>query len=387
MKTKYRSKRLMKILTILSAMLIGGWSTVSAQEETSIIQWPSEGYYTPFETQYMVPIDTLVHFRGLAPNALNSENCEWHWQLPGATPSEADTQEAAVTYTQEGIYDVGLDVSGTQQKYVQGLRAGGASFVWNIAGEERSKQEVIALGWYGYYGGTNWLNIRRYAEFFHAAGKPACIDSVAVWFGAYNVATTDAELKVSIAAIAQDGMPGDFLGSAVLPASSITRSSTAPTNFRFEQPIPVEGDFFVVIEGFPNGYGDDLAMLCVRRGLGEPCTAYHQLEDQGPDDHPMGTYYWYQNVDDPTSFAISPWLRYASTSGVETCTTAPGRKLTFNGRELFLSGAVSKLRVYHASGILVRDISHPSNSVDLSGLTRGIYLVQADETYLKIQIP
>ena len=92
-------------------------------------------------------------------------------------------------------------------------------------------------------------------------------------------------------------------------------------------------------------------------------------------------------MDDPTSFAISPWLRYASTSGVETCTTAPGRELTFNGRELLLSGTVSKLRVYHASGILVRDISHPYNSVDLSGLTRGIYLIQADETYLKIQIP
>ena len=332
----------------------------------------------------MVPVDTLVHFRGLPPD--DSSEWNWHWQLPGATPSEADTQEAAVTYTQEGLFDVGLEVSGIKQQYEKGLRAGGASFVWNISGEERAKLTTIPLAWYGNYGGTNWMGIKKFAEYFHAPGKAASIDSVAIWFGAYDVATADAELTVSIAMKAQDEMPGDPVGSVTIPASSITRSSTTPTIFKFAQPIPVEKEFFVVIEGFPNAYGDDVAMLCVRRNIDEPCTAYHLLEDPGPDDHPMGTFYWYQNVDDPTSFAISPWLRYDSESGVEQHSVTR-QDITLKGRTLFMGGTVRKLRVFNASGMLVKEVSLPSSSVDLSDLSRGVYLIQADETHTKIHIP
>lgn len=376
-----------KKLMLLGVLAIGGWPSAIAQDSEPLIGWPQEGFYTPYTTQYMVPLNKEVHFHGL-PSTYTDDAHQWHWQLPGATPSEADTQEATVNYAEEGIYDVTVTLdSKHQQEAVKGLRAGGAAYIWNIATEEKPKLSTITLGWFGYYGGTNWLGMKKFAEYFHAPGAPAYIDSVAIWFGSYAVATANAELTVSIASKGQDGMPGETIGSTTLSAGNLVKSTTTPTCFKFDQPISVDSDFFVVIEGFPDALGDDVAMLCVRRDYGETCTVYHLLEDEGPNDQPMGTYSWYPNEDDPASFAISPWLRYATGSGIRQSASEPSPVMALQGRTLILSSPVKHLRIVNAAGALMMESLSPSSCVDLSGLPQGVYLIQADDSLTKILIP
>ena len=69
---------------------------------------------------------------------------------------------------------------------------------------------------------------------------------------------------------------------------------------------------------FPNNNGDDIAILLVRRAVGEKCTAYHFVYDEDENYNYLETGTWYENVDDPISMAIAPLLKYAEPTGIST---------------------------------------------------------------------
>lgn len=366
--------------TLLWATMLTAAITAGAQTSGNSIVWPDEGYNSTRGTR-LVPLDTDIHFD------VKGRGTDWWWELPGAQPDVVEGRTATVRYTSAGVHDVTLHyTSGNMQRSIEApgsIQAGGADFVWNISSDEKPQLDIIPLAFYGWYGGTNTLGMVKFAEHFHAPQQKAVVDSVAVWFGSYQVATADAELQVSIAAENETGMPGDCLATATINASQIVRSKDNPTIFRFEEPVAVDGPFFVVIGGFPNAAADAIAMTCLRREANGLCTAYHLLADEDSHYRPTGTYTWYKNVDDPTSFAISPWLNYDINTDTHIG-TAPADRIAFDGTSLQLPSAVGLLQVFSVDGTLKLTLSHPSATVSLAHLPVGIYLVRTDSMVMKI---
>ncbi len=358
-------------------------SVIAVHAQTALtIGWPAEGYHSP-SSLYLVPLDTVVHFNAFSAPGVR----DWRWDLPGASPTVVESQEASVVYADEGIYGVNLEAmtdDGKEElRLERAVQAGGANFVWNISGEETGWMDVISLAWYGYYGGTNWLGMEKFAESFHRPVRPAYIDSVAVWFGHFQSVKPDTMLVVSVAEADDEGMPGETLASASVPASQLVKSAELPTCFCFAQPALVDGPFFIVVEGFPNRYGDDVAMLCLRRDEGALCTAYHLLADEDANYRPTGTYTWYQNVDDPTSFAVSPWLRYSDTSGISGLSSEDGLA-SYDGSALHIPVGTVSLEIYTSGGSMVFSQKQPATTLPLDFLPRGTYLVRTDSRVAKI---
>ena len=51
-------------------------------------------------------------------------------------------------------------------------------------------------------------------------------------------------------------------------------------------------------------------ILCVSRGANGRNSAYHLLEDEDENYHPLGTYTWFESVDQPLSMCIAPQMSY-----------------------------------------------------------------------------
>ena len=354
--------------------------TAWAQTSGNSIVWPDEGYISTGGTR-LVPLDTDIHFD------VKGRGTDWRWELPGAQPDVVESRKATVRYTTAGIHDVTLHyTSGNMQRSIEApgsIQAGGADFVWNISSDEKPQLDIIPLAFYGWYGGTNTLGMVKFAEQFKAPLQKAKVDSVAIWFGSYQVATADAELHVSIAAENETGMPGDLLATATLEASQIAQSKDNPTIFRFDEPVIVDGHFFVVIGGFPNAAGDAIAMKCLRRKANDLCTAFHLLADEDSHYRPTGTYTWYKNLEDPTSFAISPWLNYDINTDTHISTPAAA-KIDFDGTSLQLPSGVRQLQIFSIDGTMKLCLPHPSATVSLAYLPAGVYLVRTDNAVTKI---
>ncbi|MDT9121856.1 hypothetical protein RSW84_30845, partial [Escherichia coli] len=76
--------------------------------------------------------------------------------------------------------------------------------------------------------------------------------------------------------------PGEVLAEAILTANRLVDASETyndPTEFVFDKPVKLDGEFFVTISGFPNNSGadgeDNIAMYSLRRGSNGHNTAYH----------------------------------------------------------------------------------------------------------------
>lgn len=291
---------------------------VRIEAPTAAIGLPKGVYFSP-EASIVVPLNTELTFTDASTGSPES----FSWTLPGTDVESATTRDVTVRYIQAGTYDVDLTVTnsaGTSSTYVHGVKAGGEALVWNIAASENDKLGTQALGWYGYYGGTNWLGMEAFAERFEAPAVPALVSSVNVYFGKADVATADADITVSLALPDAKGMPGQVLAKSTKKASELVDASETyndPTEFVLDKAVKVDTAFFVTIGGFPNGDGDDIAMYVLRRGQGGANTAYHLLAEEDENYQPTGETKWYANEDDPLSFAIAPKIEFeAPQSGV-----------------------------------------------------------------------
>lgn len=295
---------------------------------TAEIGIPEGVYYSP-EAGIVVPLNTPLTFTNLSKGSPHT----YAWTLPGTDLQKSDEKDVTVKYTTAGMFDVDLTVSndaGTSSTYIYGVKTGGESLAWNIAAAENADLGIISLSWYGNYGGTNWLDMEAFAEHFDAPATPVKISGVNIYFGSVATVTPDAEIKVAIAVPDTDGMPGEVLAEAILTANRLVDASETyndPTEFVFDKPVKLDGEFFVTISGFPNNSGadgeDNIAMYSLRRGSDGHNTAYHLLKETDENYQPTGELKWYaQGEEDACSFAIAPRIVFDNpSSGITTAET------------------------------------------------------------------
>ena len=285
---------------------------VVGQTPIAVIGLPEEGYLSPWVARF-VPAGLPLHYTDQSTGRPTT----WHWTFEGGQPAESDEQHPVVTYPEEGVYGMTLDVAnavGTTQDFmVHALQVGGSQFVWNIGLDEYDLLGEIALGWYGYYGGTNWLGIEKFAERFAAPPQPATIDSVQVFFYNTQTVTPDAEITVELYDVGPDDMPCHVIAKTSCKASELAydEKEIIATDFVFDHPVTLSTDFFIAVGGFPHNEGDGISMLSVRRDEGRLTTTWHLLEDEDPHTYErLGTYTWYKNCDDAVSLCVTPRLSY-----------------------------------------------------------------------------
>lgn len=291
---------------------------------TAKIGTPAGVYYSP-EAGLVVPLNTPLTFNDMSDGFPTA----YFWELPGTDLKTTDQPTATVKYEEEGMYDVDLTVSndaGKSSTYLHGVKAGGNSLAWNISAEENANLGVIQLGWYGNYGGSNWLGMEAFAESFEAPVAPVTISSVNVYFGSVVTVTPGAEISVSVALADAEGLPGSVVATSSLPVSRLVDASDTyndPTVFVLDKPVKMSERFFVTISGFPNNSGEDgednIAMFALRRSPDERSTTFHLLQEQDEAGRPTGVSKWYAQQEERCSFAIAANLTFDDPeSGVES---------------------------------------------------------------------
>lgn len=295
---------------------------VEGEAPQANIGLPDGAYLSPWVMMF-VPVNVPLTFK----DASTGNPSQWAWTFQGTDITTSNEQNPTVTYTQEGTYGIKLEVTNDMGSNVfetvsTAIQAGGEQEVWNISPEETLDLSMIEMGWYGNYAGTNWLGMGEFAEHFDAPLADATISKVNIYFGKTTAASADADITVKIAAADADGMPGEILGETSLKASQLAFDPTTvnATEFEFNTPVEIKAgtEFFAMVGPFPNNNGDDIAILLVRRAVGEKCTAYHFVYDEDENYNYLETGSWYKNVDDPLSMAIAPMLKYDAPTAIST---------------------------------------------------------------------
>lgn len=360
-----------------------GFVTVMAQAPQAIIGLPEGGYLCPFGSVFL-PANTPLTFTDLSTGSPTERT----WKFTGADVTTSSDAEVTVTYTTPGDYSVDLEVknaAGTSKAYHDGVLVGGENHIWNISLDENSQLAPIPLGFYGYYGGTNWLGMTAFGEHFDKPMMPGKVSSVDIYFASVTTVTPDAPITVSVVKPV-DGLPGEVLASAVVKAADLKYSETTfmPTTFTFDAPVAVDGEFFITVAGIPNNQGDDIYMFCSpRRADGGKSTVYHELELEDENYQPTGEYQWYKNEDEFLSFALAPKFAYDDNSvpdAIHAASTA-ARGISFasvNGNLCVSADAdIDVITLTSLSGVAVRTAAPGTASATLSvaGLPRGVYVV------------
>lgn len=341
-----------------------GFVIVSQRAPTALIGLPEEGYESPFVGVF-VPTQVPVTFRDLS----TGNPTAWNWTFQHTDKTSSTEQNPTVTFVDKGTFSVGLVASNaageSTDMLAYAIQAGGAQYVWNISPEENSSLEQLTLGWYGNYGGTNWLGMEKFAEHYKAPLAKAQVDSVAVYFASTTTVSPDEDITLTLNAVDEDGNPGTEWASASIKAGQLKydADSVVATVFHFDEPVQLAAgqDFFVTVGPFPNNSmdespytSDDIAILCCHRGTDEKCTAWHLLEDQDASGQSLGTYTWYKNTDDPVSLAIAPVVTYLDTAtgigAAPVATAQDGRQTVYYN----LSGQ-RVLRPQEGTVYIVRD--------------------------------
>ncbi|MEG0992859.1 MAG: PKD domain-containing protein [Bacteroidales bacterium] len=351
------------------------------------IQFPAGAYLSPYAGIF-IPANVPVTFT----DASLYQPTAWKWTLAGSNTPVSTQQHPQVTYPENGVYDISLSVTNKQgtdeialSNYVQ---VGESLEIWNVEIAEAQKLTTLALGWFGNYGGSNWLGMNAFAEVFHAPLAKGTISEVSIFFDKVTHVSAETDITVSIHEPAS-GLPGKVLGSSVVKVKDLQHSSETwvPTVFKFANEIAIADSFFVSVAGIPNNMddvtyeADDIAIAAVPvRAKGSKSTVYHLLEEWDENDQPTGKTSWVKNEDELTSFAIAPKFTYANVgSGLCGPAKATDRPFCFvhDNRIVFTDAVgVGSVTVYDLPGKLVAQSEKPANITALR-LAPGIYIVKA----------
>ncbi len=369
---------------------------VKAQAPLAHIGLPEGCYMSPWTMCY-VPLGTPVRFTDRS----EGNPTEWLWTLPGTSTPTSTEQHPTVTYTEEGTHSLSLRagnaVGSTIDEYRDAIQAGGSQYVWNIAPEESHEIAAIAMGWYGNYGGSNFLGLGEFAERFDGPAADATIDAVQAYFEkvTHVAASADTPIKVSIRkADAEGGMPGTVLGETSLPASELVDgySNYDATTFAFDTPVSIAAGeaFFVVIGPFPNAEGesyydvDDIALYCSPRrdaDKGGHSTAYHFAYDEDENYNYLTTGKWTHQSDELISMALSPNITFEKKeAGIAdvTADAATGIDVRRDGDCIVVAGEAA---VYSTAGTLV---ARGEERIYIGALAPGVYVVRTAAGAAKI---
>lgn len=359
----------------------------------AVIGRPEGTYMSPW-AMFFVPVGSPVTFRDLSTGSPTS----WAWTLPGTDIGSSTEQNPTATYTAEGTYGIKLhaanEAGGSDDEYVDAIQAGGSQYVWNITPQENSAIDVIALGWYGNYAGTNFLGMSRFAEHFEGPAADASISEVQAFFGKTAIvdASKDKDVTVSIALPDADGAPGEVIASASVKASELVDgyNDYSPTTFSFDTPVDIARgrDFFVLVGPFPANEGenyttDDIALYCSPR-VDDPSeretTAWHFLLDEKPDYSGFyDTGKWIKQTDEPCSLAVAPLLTFEKAQGgIADAVADADSGITRRGNVLMADGIIE---VFGTDGALV---ARGTDSVSIESLQPGAYIARCAAGAAKI---
>lgn len=307
---------------------------VKVEAPKALIGIPTGSYLSPWAYAF-VPVGVPVTYN----DASTGNPSAWYWKFDGTDIEDSAEKNPTVTYLKEGTYGLELVVSNaagdSRDFLIDAIKAGGSEDVWNITPEETMDLSEISMGWYGSYGGTNWLGMDKFAEHFEKPLASATIDNVTAYFAKTKAEDEAAEITVSICPAGEDGMPGAAIATSTLRVSDLQydKNEVVPTVFEFDNPVEIDTDFFIVISGFPNtGATDDVSLLCAYRGGTGRNTAYHYLLDEDGDYNYLDTGKWYANTDDPLSMCLTAHMTYTNiVDGIEPVAVSNLKK----GREVY----------------------------------------------------
>ncbi len=351
----------------------------------AVIGWPEAGYLSPYAGIF-IPVGVDLQFTDRSLNV----PAEWQWKLPGSTNPIANEQNPVVKYNEEGIYNVSLRVTnatGTDiTEYERVLQAGGEQSIWNIEMEESGTIDEIYFPFYGYYGGTNRLDMLAFAEYFRKPVVSATISKVGVFFASVSIMTPEAPITVSIAK-SDNGLPSERIVSSTVLAKDLVYDEKAwkETFFEFDGPVGINEDFFVVIEGFPHNpeqeVTNDIAMGAVRRQEGGKCTTYHFLEMRDDNEKLTGEKKWFKNEDEAVSFGIAPFLKFDTFTSIKEGSgiVEPAILCPSVNREIievFTPEKIQKISVYTLSGQQLYHSNNNVSSIPVSSWVEGFYIIK-----------
>lgn len=366
-----------------------GFVTVKAQAPIAVIGLPEGAYRAPYGSMYL-PIGMPVTFTDLSTGSPT----ERKWTFTGTSVADASAQSVTVTYPTAGKYSIDLDVAnaaGKSKAYFDNVLVGGEQNIWNITNAETEELAPVTLGWYGYYGGTNWLGMTAFAEGFHAPMRSGSISAVDLFFASVGTITPDAQITVSVAK-SENGLPGAALASASMRAADLNPDTKnfGATTFTFSQPVTVDSAFFITVSGIPcNSMDtapydtDDIALyLSPRRAAGSVSTIYHQLTDEYDPSAPAK---WYKNDEEYQSFAITPRFTYSADSSALPATVAAegdvSVSLSADAATLSCPSGLSSATLYTTAGVAVMSQTFipgtHSATLSLSSLPSGVYILRA----------
>ncbi len=276
------------------------------------INYPEEGYCSPYIGTF-IPANVPVQFKDASKGKPN----KWMWSFTGTDSEHSADQNPTVTFTSPGLHSVGLSVENDfgldQTQLNHGIQVGSKNNIWNITPDENSDIDVIALGWYGYYGGTNFLGMEAFAEYFKKPLAPALVESVNLYFG-LDQGAQDGVITIQMTTVGADGMPDQILAEKSFTVADIKNPETyEATVVTFDEPVAIDAPFFIVMRDCPAGDTDNIALYAYRRKAGELNSAFHQLTDE--EDPSILT--WYESTEDPLSLCMAPMLSYDITTDVD----------------------------------------------------------------------
>ncbi len=361
-----------------------GFVIVRSIAPTAVIGFPEEGYLSPWVACF-IPIGTEVHFTDCSKGNPDT----WNWQLQGSDKEICSDQNPTVSYPHEGLYSLSLTVGNTAGThsvvYEHALQVGGEQYIWNVEMDESENLAPIDLSFYGYYGGTNWLDINAFAERFDKPSVKGLISGVAVYFASVETVTPDALITVSIAR-EENGLPGEILASAEVRADELKYSDDTfeATYFKFTKATEVDDAFFIIISGFPNNSTekgiDAIAMFCSpRRENGGKSTVYHQLAILDENYQPTGELEWTKNNDEFLSFAVCPLFAFNDkSSSIHTGQpeTTPHIYVSDEILHIDTSKTIQSISIYTITGQKIYTNNHPLSSLSVKGWKKGIYMVE-----------
>ena len=358
---------------------------VTKKAPQALIGVESGGYLSPFVGRF-IALGSSLTFKDLSKN----NPTQWQWSFKGADMEQSNEQNPTVTYNKQGVFSVGLratnDAGTSKDALLNYVQVGGQQHIWNITPEESPNLNVIGLGYYGFYAGSNWLGMTKFAERFDAPQAKAEVKSVDVYFGSTATISPNTDISVALTLADDKGMPGEVLATSTLKASELVydNNTIKPTTFTFDTPIAVDKEFFVVIGEFPNNENaahdvDKIAILCLRRQPKEKTTVFHLLVDEDANNKPTGTYTWYRNDEEPLSMAVCPLLSYSPSTTALPRNEVKGAEATlrFDGTNLLATADYDVIEVYAMHGARVLSATRPPHVLSLRHLPSGVYVVKA----------
>ncbi len=363
---------------------------VNVQGEAPVVDFDypeAEGYLSP-DAAIFIPLHTPVTFTDKSANIPT----EWMWNFPGSDIVSSTEQNPVVSYSSPGIYDVSLTVKNNQGTdhitFPQSIQAGDTCRIWNITMEESREIGEINMGFFGYYAGSNWLGMDAFAEKYKKPVAEAEILSVDIYFAKTYTIDPPVDITVSIATD-NNGLPGNILASKVILSDKLmTDTSTwMPTSFVFDNPVEIDTDFYIIVEGIPNRMDedtyetDDIAIGAIQRPVDamRETTSYHLLEEWDENYEPTGKYEWFKNEDENVSLAIAPRITFINTPPPSKLCTIEDNKplLLLNDKKLSFTGLeeACELIIYNMQGVSVFRYAKFENSINLP-LNSGMYIIQ-----------